>query len=61
MLALGYIAHGVYDVIHHQLFINSGAPLWWPEFCGTVDILIGVYLIAFAISLPNQSIVQANI
>lgn len=60
ILAVGYIAHGVYDAIHHQLFINSGMPIWWPEFCGTVDILIGLYLLAFAINLPNKSIVQAS-
>ncbi len=60
LLALGYIGHGVYDVMYHQLFINSGMPSWWPEFCGTVDILIGLYLLAYAVRLPNKSIVQVN-
>ena len=39
LLAFGYIAHGVYDVFHHLLFINAGMPIWWPEFCGTVEKL----------------------
>lgn len=49
-LAFGYIAHAVYDVVHNSLFYNSGTPLWWPEFCGAVDILIGLYLVYMAIS-----------
>ncbi len=48
LLAIGYILHGVYDVTHNQLFINVGTPVWWPEFCGVVDIIIGLYLINVA-------------
>ena len=47
-LALGYMAHAVYDVIHNSLFYNPGVPEWWPEFCGSVDMAIGVYLMYFA-------------
>ncbi len=60
ILALGYIGHGLYDVFHDHLFINTGTPIWWPEFCGTVDILIGVYLLVFAMSLPRLCIVQVE-
>ena len=48
LLAIGYIAHAVYDVIHNSLFYNPGTPDWWPEFCGSVDVLIGIYLLYFA-------------
>lgn len=48
LLAVGYILHGVYDVIHNQLFVNAGTPVWWPEFCGVIDIVIGLYLISLA-------------
>ena len=61
ILAVGYIGHAIYDIIHHQLFINSGTPLWWPEFCGTVDLIIGIYLIFFAVGLPNNAIVTDSI
>lgn len=57
VLALGYIGHGIYDVVHIHLFENPGMPIWWPEFCGTVDIIMGLYLIVYAINLPNKSIV----
>lgn len=45
VLAVGYIGHAIYDVAHDELFINSGTPNWWPEFCGAVDVIIGVYLL----------------
>ncbi len=50
VLAAACLFHGVYDVMHDKLFINSGTPLWWPEFCGAIDILIGLYLFYMAIS-----------
>jgi hypothetical protein len=51
VLAIGYIGHAIYDLGHNALFVNSGAPLWWPEFCGSVDMLIGIYLLAMATSV----------
>jgi hypothetical protein len=48
LLASGYILHGVYDVVHNMLFINTGTPNWWPEFCGSLDIIVGLYLIKLA-------------
>ena len=62
LLAIGYVAHGVYDIVHEHLFINPGMPVWCPAFCGTIDILIAAYL-AFqlrqsptrpALLLPND-------
>jgi len=47
-LAIGYIAHAIYDVAHDELFVNSGMPNWWPEFCGAVDVIIGLYLLYIA-------------
>ena len=55
LLATGYIAHAGYDVIHNSLFYNSGTPLWWPEFCGAVDVLIGLYLVFLAFSMKKKS------
>ncbi len=48
LLAFGYIFHAVYDVTHNMLFLNAGTPAWWPEFCGAVDLLIGLYLVNLA-------------
>jgi hypothetical protein len=53
LLAIVYIAHAIYDAAHNTLFVNSGAPLWWPEFCGSIDAVIGVYLLVMAATLKT--------
>jgi hypothetical protein len=47
-LGLIWLLHGVYDLFHDKLFINPGTPEWFPIFCFTADILIGVYLLVQA-------------
>lgn len=37
-------AHGVYDFFHGHLFINPGAPAWWPEFCMAFDVVAAAFL-----------------
>ncbi|MCU7942512.1 MAG: hypothetical protein KZQ87_07500 [Candidatus Thiodiazotropha sp. (ex Cardiolucina cf. quadrata)] len=54
LLAAGYIAHAIYDVAHNSMFTNEGTPTWWPEFCGAVDGLIGVYLVFLALSFKES-------
>ncbi len=54
LLALGYVAHAAYDFYHDALFFNSGVPAWWPEFCGSVDALIGGYVAYLAFTLRRQ-------
>lgn len=48
LLAFGYILHGIYDVFHKLFFTNAGTPIWWPEFCGVIDITLGLYLVVLA-------------
>jgi hypothetical protein len=33
-----------YYAFHHQLIANPGVPIWWPEFCGTYDLVAVAYL-----------------
>ncbi len=54
VLSAGYIGHAAYDFSHNLFFLNSGAPLWWPEFCASVDLLIGIYLLAAAMTLKTK-------
>src|SRR5262245_49085366 len=37
--AAGIAGHGVFDwVVHPHLITNPGVPLFWPAFCGTIDV-----------------------
>ncbi|WMN61818.1 hypothetical protein NI389_18595 (plasmid) [Pseudoalteromonas xiamenensis] len=45
LLGAAYLGHAVYDAYHEQLFINNGTPTWWPEFCGAVDGLLGLFIL----------------
>lgn len=49
LLAAGYVGHAGYDVLHDRLVANAGVPAWWPEFCGSVDVLLGLYVAWLAI------------
>ncbi len=55
LLAIGYGAHAAYDVYHDVLFFNAGVPVWWPEFCGSVDTLIGGYVAYRAFALRRRN------
>ncbi len=43
VLAGGLIAHGVFDVL--VLFTGHPGPVWWPAFCGALDLVAGVLVI----------------
>jgi len=45
LLAVLSLVHGVYDYFHEDIFINEGTPSWWVEFCGSIDIILGLYLL----------------
>ena len=57
LLAFGYVMHAAYDFSHNLFFVNAGAPTWWPEFCASVDVLIGAYLAYLAFSFRKKSVV----
>lgn len=39
-----WLLHGGYDLLHSQWFVNRGVPGWYPLYCASVDVAIGVYL-----------------
>ncbi len=43
-----WILHGVYDVVHDQLFTNPGVPDWYPLACLGTDAVVGGYLLFVA-------------
>lgn len=60
LLALGFVLHGLYDVIHVWIFTNIGTPLWWPEFCGVIDLILGGYLFYTSLNQPTLLIGKSN-
>lgn len=47
ILAILIVLHGVYDLFHAIVIPNSGTPIWWPGFCATFDIVLGVLFFTF--------------
>lgn len=41
LVGAGIIAHGLFDLVHDVIVENSGVPIWWPSFCGSVDVSWG--------------------
>ena len=44
IVAAGLVGHGLFDSIREHLIDNSGMPQWWPLFCGSIDIALGIGL-----------------
>ena len=40
------VGHGIFDSFHGMIVHNAGMPVWWPGFCGTIDVVIGVVFAA---------------
>jgi hypothetical protein len=40
----GLIGHGLFDYVHGRIISNPGVPGYWPGFCGSYDVVAGVYL-----------------
>ena len=57
LIAWGIILHGVWDILHHNVFfISTDIPGYWPPFCLAIDIIDGIY---FLVIFRNQSIKRA--
>lgn len=51
----GSLLHAVYDAGHDLLFINQGTPGWWLEFCGSIDVILGIYLVYQGVKMTGRS------
>ena len=45
LVGIGIAAHGLFDLVHDGLIENSGVPSWWPAFCASIDIMLGLWVI----------------
>lgn len=39
VVAAGLALHGVFDFFRHSFLAGYGAPVWWPAFCGSYDVV----------------------
>jgi hypothetical protein len=44
LVAAMMAGHGVFDFVHHLVVVNPGVPRWWPGFCGSFDVVAGVWM-----------------
>lgn len=54
VVAVGLIAHGVFDYGHHLFVENPEVPEWWPGFCLGIDVALGVWLAGLLMRRSNQ-------
>ena len=55
LVGTGIIAHGLFDLVHDNIIQNAGVPSWWPTFCGSIDVLLGLWVVIFARVRPNET------
>jgi len=48
LLGIGLFMHGVFDLVHGYIISNSGVPVWWPSFCASIDVVLGLWVIYLA-------------
>lgn len=53
LVGVGIMAHGLFDLVHDGLVENAGVPTWWPGFCGSVDVLLGLWVIGLCRARPD--------
>jgi hypothetical protein len=56
-VAAGIAGHGVFDwVVHPHLIANAGMPAFWPAFCGSIDVVLGVLvaILLFRRAIPAR-------
>ena len=56
-VGIGCLLHAFYDFYHDAFILNAGVPAWWPVFCGTVDLILGVYLIYMMVVEHNKILI----
>ena len=45
LIGAGWIAHGVWDAIHHEHHGPTEVKTWYPPFCATADLVVGIPLV----------------
>lgn len=54
LVGMAIFLHGVFDFLRPAVISNSGVPAWWPAFCGSVDILLGAWVIGLSLKRTTE-------
>jgi hypothetical protein len=47
LLAAGYAAHAVWDVLHHPRAVHTEVRGWYPPFCVVYDVIVAAFVLAW--------------
>lgn len=50
LVGVGIVAHGLFDLVYFTMMENAGVPDWWPGFCGSLDVVLGLWVIGLSCS-----------
>jgi hypothetical protein len=45
LLALGYLAHGLWDLVHHRRGVDTRMPWWYVPVCLGYDTVVALYVL----------------
>jgi hypothetical protein len=48
LVGVGIVAHGLFDFVHYMMIMDAGVPDWWPGFCGSLDVVLGLWVIGLS-------------
>ena len=48
LVGVGIVAHGLFDLVYFTMMENAGVPDWWPGFCGSLDVVLGLWVIGLS-------------
>lgn len=49
LVSLAIAGHGVFDWLRPGFIENAGVPVWWPGFCGSIDLVLGLWSAVLAV------------
>lgn len=59
LVGIGIAAHGLFDLVHHVIIQNPGVPPWWPGFCMSVDLILGLWVIGLSRSRRTDTVAMS--
>lgn len=46
-LAVGFLVHGLWDILHHPKLIKTKVVKWFPPLCAIYDLVVAIFIFQF--------------